>query len=759
MELKNRVAEIQWEQAYFDAARHHQERSLEDGDRTYSAAANSKAAGVMLRAAKERRDRIDLNGPVAELSFELEDGEVFYVGKHAIHTDTADLLVIAWQSEAASSFLLANAQEPHGVTRKRQFDTTRNKVNDFDDTIYADLLARINALQMPEPSFDDALLRDLERDRTGEMQDIVKTIQSAQYDVVRAPLDHLLIVQGGPGTGKTAIALHRVSYLLFNHPELRDEDVLVVAPNPTFTRYIKALLPALGDVNVVQTNLMSLGPIPSDRRRETPEVAALKGDVRMSGLIQRALDARIRPPEDETETFPVATRSGTVMIDSGYLRDAISVARIGGTYMQGRAQIRVALAEELTRRTAGSIQASAQQVDAALDRVWPSLTAASFLRDLFGSRDRLFEAAGADFTAQEASILYRQSSERVSEETWSDADVALLDEAAANISGGPDRYRHVVVDEAQDLSPMQMRSLRRRSNGSMTVVGDLAQSTGPFARTSWDEIVLGLQQDLPAIQREFEFGYRVPRQVMELAERLLPIAAPGIASPRVVRDAPTEPQLLELDVEEHPQAAVSAARDFAGRGLSVGVIIPRSLWHLMTDEFARQGVKWNDSGAGSLGQGINLVTASESKGLEFDAVVVTSPQLIVEEDSNGFRLLYIALTRTTRYLTIVHAGNPLALGRASSEVPTKDNDDVGETSRLEATAELGSQRREATVPEVQMPSIHQRGRERSAVIALVATDLATEVRESLSPSIWPEFLNELRKQLGVSSEDVFNLLE
>ncbi len=757
----DKAAVIEHEQTYFDEARVQQERSLSEGDRSAKSAVHKKAAGDLRRVAQERRERVDLNDAVADLSFELDDGEVLYVGKHAIHNAAADLLVIPWQSPAATAFFLASASDPHGVVRKRQFATSKNRIKDFDDTIFADLLERVTALQQPEPSFDDALLRDLERDRTGEMRDIVKTIQSAQYDLVRASLDRLMVVQGGPGTGKTAIALHRVSYLLHNHAAIRDDDVLVVGPNPTFSRYIKALLPALGDVGIVQANMHTLGPISSDRRVETLETAALKGDARMSGLIERALAARVRPPEDEAGSFPVVTRSGTINLDNKLLIDAIAAARSGGTYMQGRAQLRVAITEALARRTPGNVPASAQQVDAALDRLWPSLTPAMFLRELLGSRDRLFEAAGSKFSAQEAVQLYRQSADRVSEETWSDADVALLDEASYLINGVPERYQHVVVDEAQDLSPMQLRSLRRRSNGSMTIVGDIAQSTGPFARSSWDEIVTGLQQELPADKRELEFGYRVPRQVMELAARLLPFAAPGIVSPRVVREAPADPDLLEHDVDDHPAVAIRVAREYAGRGLSVGVVAPDQSRHLIVEEFKRQGVKWRDANAGSLGQGINLISAAESKGLEFDAVVVTSPHLIVEEDFNGHRLLYIALTRTTRYLTVVYVGDPLALpGRDIKGVEAKG---VG-TSKQSVVSQVGVDESDDTEDDSVDLALSaggvQRARvTRSAVVAIVGEDLAGEVRETLPPAMWPEVINHLRKQLGVTSEELLDLMD
>ena len=222
-----------------------------------------------------------------------------------------------------------------------------------------------------------------------------------------------------------------------------------------------------------------------------------------------------------------------------------------------------------------------------------------------------------------------------------------------------------------------------------------------------------------------------------------------------------DPELLEHDVDDHPAVAIRAARDYAGRGLSVGVVAPDQSRHLIVAEFERQGVRWKDANAGSLGQGINLVSAAESKGLEFDAVVVTSPHIIVEEDVNGHRLLYIALTRTTRYLTVVHVGDPLALpdedikGEETqdnvapkltemSQVGLDEGDDTEADSFDLASSEASTRRARGT---------------RSAVVAIVGENLADEVRETVPPGMWPEVINHLRKQLGVTSEDLLEFLD
>jgi len=744
--LMNKPDEIAREQDYFDRARDEQQRSLEEFDGSARAGANTKASGQLKQSAKARRQAIDLTRAVAEMSFQLDDGDTYYVGRHAVFDRNSNLLVIPWQSPKASSFFEATAQEPNGVHRSRRFQTTHNRIEDFDDTVFADLLQRIESLEQPEASLDDALLRDLERQRTGEMRDIVKTIQSAQSQLIREPLNQLTVIQGGPGTGKTAIALHRISYLLFNHEELRDQDVLVVGPSPTFSRYIRDLLPDLGNVDVVQKSLADLGPITSNGLLEDESVAGLKGDARMAGLLTRGLAARIRVPSDENDEFRVATRAGTVSIPNSDVIRAIGLARRQPNYAEGRTALRATLRSEIGTRSSGTLEASTQEIDAAVDRIWPSLTPASFLSDLLGSRDRLLEAAGADFNAQEVWSLYRRSADRISQENWSDSDVPLLDEANALINGGArESFLHVVVDEAQDLSPMQMRCLARRSNGSMTVVGDIGQSTGPFARDSWVDVIDGLRQQMPVVERELEYGYRVPRQIMEFAQQLLPVAASGVSAPRVIRDGPSDPELLQDDIDTHAEYSVDVAREYAGRGLSVGVIIPPSLHADLVDEMTLQGVQWREASSGLLGQGINLLSAAESKGLEFDAVVVVSPERIASEDPNGPRLLYIAYTRTTKFLTVVHGGNPLAI----------DGLDVGQVisavdaDRIESPAEEDTNESDQIGRSAEQP---KRGIQR-AVVNAVVDEIVTEIQESVPDELWEDVLEQLHLRIGSKSRN------
>jgi DNA helicase IV len=258
--------------------------------------------------------------------------------------------------------------------------------------------------------------------------------------------------------------------------------------------------------------------------------------------------------------------------------------------------------------------------------------------------------------------LARRGADRVSEEVWSVADLPLLDELEHLINGPPRRYAHVVVDEAQDLSPMQLRSVARRcGTGSLTIVGDLAQSTGPWSRDTWDEVAAYLPGTYPVGLAPLRYGYRVPRQVYELAARLLPVAAPSVVPPEVVRDGPAEPGIHRVGRAVRAARVAQLAIRYAADGQFVGVVCPPRCRRETEVALAAVGAQWSDAERGELGASINLVSPQDAKGLEFDAVIVVEPEQIVADDERGHRMLYVALTRTTRYLDIVCVGEPVPL--------------------------------------------------------------------------------------------------
>ncbi|MDQ1292557.1 MAG: hypothetical protein QG608_437 [Actinomycetota bacterium] len=684
LEMDQRHLDLAWE------ARERLRRSLADAPRQAS------GCGAGSRGVRRGVDRwlekfADPDEPVAIGRFDTEDGERRYIGKQSIHDEAENLLVVSWQSAAARPFYEATVDDPRGVRLVRRFVMEKNRIVDVEQILFADLAQRVEELlgrsgEGPGPTepqdLDDVLLRDLERGCTGQMRDVVQTIQATQYGLIRSPLDRLLLVEAGPGTGKTVVALHRVSWLLFNHRDrLSPDQVLVVGPNPTFTRYIRSVLPMLGDADVQHVDLRGLGPQPAGSREESADLARVKGELRMAGLLARALRARVRVP-DAAAPLRVGQAAGAPGFSADEVEAALARFLAAGPYATARGSFRAWFVEETRRRVRAAQQhrravtpPSSADIDSAVNRVWPSLTPQAFLRDLLGSRQRLLAAAGDDFSAGDIGRLLRAPSDKLSEERWTLTDVALLDEAEALIGGSRRTYRHIVVDEAQDLSPMQLRSLRRRcATGSYTVVGDLAQSTGPWHRSSWDDLIEALSVAHPVSRRELPHGYRVPRQIFEFAARLLPLAAPGAVGPVPVRDGPEEPVLLHSEPDGVAERAVAQARDYAGRGLFVGIICPGCRRRAVMDQLARADVRWSDVSRGDLGLSINLVRPEEAKGLEFDAVVVVEPHEIATGGPQGLRLLYVALTRTTQFLSVVHSRSPLPIPGGTRT--TSDHDRV-----------------------------------------------------------------------------------
>lgn len=748
------------EQKYFDTAWEERERSRALLKQAPNAAAGSQAATRGVRRAIEARlDSIPgPDTPVAVGRFDLDVEDPRYVGRHAILNEERDVLVVNWQAPAAQPFYTATIDEPQGVTLIRKFETVRNQIRTFEDTLLADLADRVDELTADQKrGVDDALLRDLEADRTGEMSDIVQTIHASQYDLIRRPLDELLVIQGGPGTGKTAVALHRASWLLFNHRDVVDPgDFLVIGPSRTFARYIQKVLPGLGNEGVAQTDVRSLGPQTSDGRHETLEVARLKASRRMVGLLGRALHARVRFP-DRTDALPV----GRVTLTRAEVMTQLDILRRSPTYSAGRTGMREWIGRAANRRVGGAVPLETTVIEQALERVWPSLTPQAFLQDLLGSRARLTAAGGDDFTAADIERLYRSAADSLGSEIWSDTDVALLDEADSLINGRSETYTHIIMDEAQDLTPMQLRSVRRRSvAGSYTVVGDLAQSTGAWSRSSWVEVIEALRGEHPHHLEELRLGYRVPRQITDLADRLLPVIAPELQPATVVRRGPVEPHVVTVTSQDVIDRAADEASRYAGLGHFTGVICALSDHDAVADALRDRAIHFTDAGDGQLSNSINLLTAEQAKGLEFDAVVVIEPAAIARSDLTGPRQLYIALTRTTRALTIVHSQRYDLLGltdgepdQSASEGLSSQSPTIAAEARIPVLTEGGERDDDIRDQAVPAPSpMPAGGSMRDRMIRSAAQIFADEVRGSLPEDAWPALIRQLTKELGISTD-------
>jgi DNA helicase IV len=568
-----------------------------------------------------------------------------------------------------------------------------------------------------------ALLAALDRARSGRMTDIVSTIQREQDEIIRAPLAGVLVVQGGPGTGKTAVALHRAAYLLYTHRfPLERQGVLVVGPNPLFLRYIEQVLPSLGETGVTLSTVSGLVPEIRIAGEGPVDVARLKGDARMATFMARAVRTRQRAlPAD------VAIPYGALLLrlsieDSRKIVD--TARRRPGTHNARRRVVEESVAQLLADRARQSQQTLGIGVPAsvtafpgyedpseleddefdvedfsrkvrrvpelaeALDRMWPRLSPHELLHDLFGAPPLIAAAGRGVLTQEEQDLLWRPRSSSFEEVAWTPADAALVDEARfllgprnGSAEDGVRKYGHIVADEVQDLSPMQLRMLTRRSlSGSMTVVGDVAQATAPWAPSSWSDITDHLPRRRPARTVELTVSYRTPAEVLAVASQVLAVAAPELAPPRPVRRSGEEPRMIAVGegdgegegatVEDLARRVAEVAGDevVAVEPGRVAVLAPSGLLPALSDALAAIGlpvVDARDMRKGGLSEPLVLLAADAANGLEFDSVVVVEPGAIAGQTARGLRTLYVALTRPTQRLTVVHlAPLPAALDGA-----------------------------------------------------------------------------------------------
>ena len=619
-----------------------------------------------------------LDADVPGLSFgrlDEEGDDTWYVGRRHVEDARGDPVVVDWRAEVATPFYRATPVDALGLRRRRRFMMTDRRIDDLFDEVFDDPDS-VDAAH--HGGIPDPLLAELERERTGEMRDIVATIAGEQDVVIRAPLDTCLVVQGGPGTGKTAVGLHRAAFLLYEHrTKLDREGVLVIGPNPIFLRYIAQVLPSLGETAARQTTLERLLAGTAFRATgiDDDRAAAVKGDARMAEVIARAIAGAVRPPDDD---LAASTTWGTARVRRDDIAAAqASVLERGVPHNVGRAAFRTRTARlvrsDLVRRRGDELVTS-DAVDAdlradrhwgrAVDRMWPQLGAAALVRRLLTNRAALAAAADGVLTPDEQAAIRRPPTRRVADEPWTVADLTLLDEAEAAVAGPPPDYGHIVVDEAQDLPAMGLRALARRSrDASMTVLGDLAQATAPGAPESWDAAIAHLGAPPTAQRADLDLGYRVPASIMDMANGLLAEAAPGVTPCRSVRVGGREPTFLAVDGDRNREsegddgggggealaAAVrDAVTDLVAAWSTVGVIVPPAL---------RAAV---DKDVGGLA-GATILAPPEAKGLEFDAVVVVEPAEVAGSTARGLRLLYVALTRAVQELVVVHA-RPLPAG-------------------------------------------------------------------------------------------------
>ena len=569
-----------------------------------------------------------------------------YVGRRWVHDDAHAALVVNWQAPAARPFYTATPSDPQRVTQRRRFRTEGRRLVDISDEA-------LDGSGVEGATVSDFLLEELDRRREGRMRDIVATIQSDQYRLITAEPEGALVVQGGPGTGKTAVGLHRASWLLFTHRE-QLRRVLVVGPNPTFMDYVSHVLPALGEEAVEQRAVTEMLDGILVEREDPADVAALKADPRLSEVVQRAVELSVQPAPEELVLYVDGV---FVSVRERDVRDLLQTALDAGLALApARERFRMTVLRRFYERYGELLGPRALRsfddlerllrrngfLAKYLDRVLPLPRPEKVVARLLTSPSALAEAAAGALDRDEQRLLLRDRPRRISELRWSDHDLPLLDVARTLVEGPARAYGHVIVDEAQDLSPMQLMMVSRRAlDGSLTMLGDVAQATGPVTYGRWQELAPYLPEDLEVRIEELRHAYRVPAEIMDLALPLLARIAPDVEAPLAYRQGGALPKLVRVAEDELIETALREVGELDGL---LAVIAPRSLVQPHGDVFDETQIPF--------------ITPREAKGLEFDHVIVVEPALIVDEGGErGLRELYVALTRPTKTLVVVHSRN------------------------------------------------------------------------------------------------------
>ena len=600
------------------------------------------------------------------------DDQRQYIGRRHVEDEDGQPVVIDWRAPSAVAFYRATVVDPLSLRRRRRFLLEGQRLVDLFDEDLEDPDAEVAGAYVPDP-----LLAEIDRPRGAEMRDIVATIQAEQDVVIRAPLEECVVVQGGPGTGKTAVGLHRAAFLLYAHRALfARERLLIVGPNKIFLRYISQVLPSLGETAAMQLTVDALaGARFVVRGRDDPSTARLKGDARMAEVVRRAVLGRVKAPSG-----PVSLRTpfGSVTLPVEATTAVVDASRASGRPAnQTRTVVRDRLVDlawdrylqlhagdfALQTTFTDGLRAS-RELKALLDQMWPTRSAPDVVRQLYGNRRVLRAATDGLLTPVERDRLARKPSPRLTDERWTVADLAILHEAEAAINGVTNTYAHIVVDEAQDLSAMQLRMLGRRSRrGSFTVLGDLAQSTEPAGQTSWDHVAEQLAAPEASYQ-ELSIGYRVPAAILDFANGLLPQAAPGVRPAGSARHHGNPPRLVSVSPSGLATAVAEEAEQLTHQWSSLGIVTPESVHDDVVAALEGASVGFVDGQrVPALGERITVLLPASTKGLEFDAVIVVEPARIAAGGLDTLRLLYVVLTRAVQHLTVIHSeGLPEPLG-------------------------------------------------------------------------------------------------
>jgi DNA helicase IV len=609
----------------------------------------------------------------SELAKTDEDfaGADFHIGRRHVHDPAGTPVVLDWRAPVSVPFYRASTSDPMGLTLRRRFGFSGGSLTAYEDERFGasgETTTRSDESRAQPTS--NLLISEIERPRSGPMRDIVATIQPEQDDIVRADAATTVCVQGAPGTGKTAVGLHRVAYLLYAHKEqVTRRGVIVVGPNLAFLSYIRNVLPALGELEVSQTTVADLVASTPIKGTDTDEAGAVKGDARMAVVLRNALWAHVKAPKEalmlsrgsrrlrlsahEIEALATELRDRGVRYGTGRELLAHRIAHVLLTQLE-------AAGETCDDRTHDAVRRS-PPVRRCVDEVWPKVDPKKLVFTLLSDQNQIARSGFGFLSDREiAAIAWPKPPRGPGSAPWTRADQVLIDEATDLIERMPS-IAHIVVDEAQDLSPMEVRAIGRRcATGSATVLGDIAQGTTPWAATSWPTLLSHLGKPNAAV-RELDVGYRVPRQILDFASRLLPSIAPGLSPALSLRADPSALAVVPVaPAELGARVAEGCAAALAGLG-SVAVIcadahIPDTAAALRAAGLAFTALGADgDPMAAAEPERLALVPVTLAKGLEFDHVILVEPGRIATGEAYGLRRLYVALTRAVSRLTVFHA--------------------------------------------------------------------------------------------------------
>ena len=606
--------------------------------------------------------RLDyLHSPGADRA-EGAEGERYYIGRRHVHDADGDPMVIDWRAPVSQPFYRASKKNPLDIALRRRFGYTAGDLTAYEDEHLSDPTEAAATSKL--------LQQEIERPRVGPMRDIVATIQPEQDEIVRSGLGGSVCVQGGPGTGKTAVGLHRVAYLLYAHRDrLARTGTLVIGPNASFLHYIEQVLPALGELEVKQATVADLVAHVEVRGTDEAPAAVIKGDARMAEVLRRAVRSHVTMPVEPV----MVVRGSRRWRVPAYELEVIVRELLDRDIRYGAA--REALPQRIAHAVLVQMERSGEAPDdrvqdavarntavkAAVKSLWPPVEPSKLVLRLLSDADFLASHAEGILTeGEQKTILWSRPVRSVKSAKWAAADAVLIDEAT-DLVQRTHSLGHVVLDEAQDLSPMQYRAVGRRcTTGSATVLGDLAQGTTPWATRSWDEALTHLGKG-DAVVEELTAGFRVPTDVITYASRLLPHIAPGLTPVASVRENPGFFEVRPATAGSTDTAdteVVAACEELLRNEGSVGLIAADARVPLLAEALAAAGLPYLGPGEETtLTTRLTLVPASLAKGLEYDYVVLDEPRAVVDgepDERTGLRRLYVSLTRAVSGLIVTH---------------------------------------------------------------------------------------------------------